>query len=117
MDAGYQQTGALSVSGGGAQSPLTSAMIPSGFHIACHGSDSHGRRWAVLPPYSGGSIVSAKLDPQTYEIVSLTFTLGLYADTGNPGIHGGATTVVEVYYKPLLLRNEVERAATAETNA
>lgn len=102
LDRTYQQ-GALVSSGGGAQSPLASGDIPRGLWIGAGGSDTHGKRWAVLMPYSGLPILNAAVIDENDMVRVWKVTFGLYADTGQKvgeaGLNGGATTTVDVCYK------------------
>jgi hypothetical protein len=100
LDSTYDQPAQpFSNSGGGAQSPLTAADIPPGIYVECGGSDTHGKRWAVLPPYSGLSILSASFN-RDYTVRQFRLTFGLYAYTGTSLGNGGATTTVDIWYKP-----------------
>jgi hypothetical protein len=96
----YRQPGGLVTSGGGATSPLGSGDIPGGFYVECSGSDTNGHRWAVLKPYDGENILTATAFDASYNVIQWKFTLGLYADSGNKPFAGGATTTVDVWYKP-----------------
>lgn len=88
------------MSGGGADSNLTAGEIPRGFYIECGGSDTHGKRWAVLTRYDGGPILEAIAFDANDEVMQWRFTLGLYADSGNQLFAGGADTTVNVWFKP-----------------
>jgi hypothetical protein len=100
LDATYDQPAEpFRNSGGGAQSTLTAADIPPGVYVECDGSDTHGKRWAVLPPYSGLPILSATFN-RDYTVRQFQLTFGLYADTGSSLGNGGANTIVDIWYKP-----------------
>jgi hypothetical protein len=93
VDTSYHQPQINAVTGGGRTSPISVSNIPAGFYIKCHGDDTKGRGWSIQPPYDGSPILSEKNGQQI-------FKLGIYADTGHPGIYGGCTVVVDVFYKP-----------------
>jgi hypothetical protein len=102
IDRTYHQTGPFSNSGGGAQSTLSVGDVPPGFHFVCSGSDTHGKRWAVVKPYSGDPILTGVAFDPNDVVTQWKITLGLYADTGPATFQGGANTDVDVWYKPLI---------------
>jgi hypothetical protein len=100
IDTTYQQEGPLTTSGGGASSPLSAGDIPHGFYVVCSGSDTQGHRWAVgLPSDNQGVVIATNLD-QNFMPRNLSFRLQLYADRGENPFAGGASTKVDVWYKP-----------------
>jgi hypothetical protein len=100
IDRSYHQTGPFSNSGGGAQSDLSVGDIPPGFHVVCSGSDTHGKRWSVLKPYSGEPILTGVAFDPNDVVTQWKITFGLYSDTGTAVFQGGANTNVDVWYKP-----------------
>jgi hypothetical protein len=102
LDFSFHQTGGLSTSGGGASSNLSSGDIPAGFYVECNGTTDHGKRWAVLKPYSGQPILTGTGFDANGMVSQYTFTLGLYSDVGTgigAGFYGGSNTLCDVWYK------------------
>jgi hypothetical protein len=91
VDTSYHQTDGTMFSGGGAYSNLSFADIPAGLYIQCDGTVGQEKRWAVLRPYDGGTVLRE----------NGVFKLGLYADSGSGFLDSGSAKVsVLVWYKP-----------------